>query len=115
MSGRFDPRPGEPYGSCATCGEPMSGQGAARAHMSETFDRGAGKSHGISVTNPNRADRIRAHVSWEISVAVDAAIETLDRLVDRGDASLDEIADALRYSSNEFSDAWDEYQSEADR
>lgn len=109
MSSRFDPKPGEPYGECPTCEISFPDQASARAHMSETFEEGEGKSHSVRITNPARPDRIRREVGWEIDSAVSDAIESLDRLVERGDATADEIAQALRHFGHEFGEAWDEY------
>ena len=62
MTGRFDPRPNEPYGVCGTCAKPMNDEASARAHMSETFNFAAASSHRISVTNPTRPQLIGSEV-----------------------------------------------------
>lgn len=112
LTSKFDPIPGEDYGTCSTCGISVTTQADANSHMSETFEeakaKGGSKGHGIRVTNPSRESRIEKEVRWLVEEALNRAMEEADDLVERGHASADEIREAFGWYSD-FSDAWDEY------
>lgn len=104
--GKFDPVEGEPYGRCLDCGEACVTKDAASEHMSQTRPESGGSSHRISVTNPDRAQRIQNEIDDEVETAVEDAIDVLRRLVESGDATPEEISEALTWHS-EFAEAWD--------
>lgn len=107
---RFDQDPSQPYGHCVTCEITLATQQDANAHMSETFD--GGKSHTTRATNLTRQQHIERAVGFEVEAAISDAIESLGRLVDRGDATSDEIGQALRLYSD-FGGAWEEREDDA--
>ena len=112
---RFDPVAGEPYGLCAECGMTMATEDDAREHMSTTFEaakaKGGSKGHGVRITNPGRGARIEREVSSLVDDSIQRAMEDIDNLVERGDATTEEINEALRWYSD-FHEAWDEYNNE---
>ena len=112
---RFDPVAGEAYGLCTDCGTTMGTEDDAREHMSTTFEAakavGGSKGHGIRITNPGRGARIEREVSSRVDDAIQRAMEDIDNLVELGDASVDEILEALTWHSD-FQDAWVEYNNE---
>lgn len=111
MTGRFDPNPGEPYGTCVDCDAKFDTADDARIHMTETMLAArSASSHTVRATNPPREQRIRAEVASRISSAIDDAFQDLERLVDRGDLTPDEVKTALRYSGpSDLEDDWDEW------
>lgn len=124
-SSRFDPRLGAPYGSCINCIHlTFATKAEADAHMHSTLEAakkaGLSSGHSISVSNPERGSRVRNAVDSIIDDAITDAIEDLIRLTEgrRGeapDATDDEITEALKWYSDEFSEAWAEYlESEVD-
>ena len=108
----FDPIPGRSYGTCLTCSLDIETEEASREHMSQTFDeakaRGESTSHRITITNAPRADRIRARVACIVEDAINESMRDFDRLVDRGDITEAELAEALRWHPD-FADAREEY------
>jgi hypothetical protein len=114
MSARFDQNPDEPYGFCLTCKDagidlPFADQPAMSAHLSETFEAGGrvnGKGHSGRVTNATREERIRRHMGSLVDDALYDFLESVERDVERGDLTEDEVGPGLVYYSD-FRDAWD--------
>ena len=109
----FDPIPGKPYGTCLTCSLDIETEEASREHMSQTLDEAKARgeeprSHRVTITNPPRTDRIRARVACIVEDAINESMYDLDRLVDRGEVTEAEIAEALRWHPD-FADAREEY------
>lgn len=113
---RFDPSPDADYGKCNDCGINLATEPDAKAHMRTTMEeaqsKGASRSHRVSVLNPGREQRITTEVDCLVDDAIQDAMEQLDRLVDRGDASEAEITAALKWHSD-FANSWEEYIQEA--
>jgi hypothetical protein len=106
LTNKFDPKEGVDYGRCNDCDAKLPTNEESSNHMSETFKDG--KSHSVRVLNPDRHERIQREVDDEVSDAVQRAMEELDGLVERGDASAEEIFQALGWHSD-FADAWQAY------
>lgn len=108
----FDPIEGADYGLCADCGMKLPTQDEARAHMRITFEeatpQGHSKGHRVRILNPDRASRIKSRVSSMVDDAIQDAMEEIYRLVERDQASTEEITEALSWHSD-FADAWQEY------
>ena len=107
MSQTFDPDPDKAYAECITCGISLTTEDDGNAHMQETR-LGANRSHSIRVTNPNRDTRIRSRVERFIEAATERAMEDMDRLVDSGDVTEDEIKTAL-WGWPDFRDSREEW------
>lgn len=110
---RFDPDPSKPYGRCKTCGIELGTQGDARSHMDDTMRASGGKSHSVWIANPNRATRIKWEASRIVDSAIDRALEEFDDLVQRGQLTNEEVAEAL-HMHPDFADAWEDYIDEGD-
>lgn len=112
LTSRFDPAPDSDYGVCVQCGTSMPTKDEANAHMSTTFEdaqaKGHTRGHGVQVLNPSRSARIEREVRRTVDRVIQRAMDDLDDLVIRRDASAEEIREALGWYSD-FSDAWDEY------
>ena len=111
----FDPTPGQPYGACNACPLTFDTEDAANQHMRQTMgeakERGeTPRSHSVTITNPPRGQRIRSRVGSIVDNAITDAMSTLDRLVDRGDVTEDEITEALRFWPD-FADVREEWTS----
>lgn len=108
----FDPIEGADYGLCADCEMKLPTQEEARAHMSSTCEeanaKGISKGHRVRILNPDRASRIKSRVSSMVDDAIQDAMEEIYRLVERDQASTEEITEALRWHSD-FAEAWEEY------
>lgn len=116
-STRFDQDPDAIYGRCLTCGEEQPTEADSKHHMSQTheeaMENGRNRSHSISVYNPSRQYRIEAHASSIVDEALDRAMRDLQRVVDNGDATEDEIRDSL-WLYSDFQEEWDSWNSEDD-
>jgi len=131
-SDRFDPLPDRPYGFCNTCRglhqeRSFATKDDAQAHLAETreAEQAHGRSHSITVTNPERSRLIEGEVDSIIQSAITDAIEELVRLTEPRisswrssasaelqrtppDATVDEIQEALRWY-DDFQEAWKDY------
>jgi hypothetical protein len=103
--GRFDPREGEPYGKCVTCGITLQTNRDGVEHRAATRPAGVGKSHATQATNPDRESRIQRHVDSAVESAISDALDDLQGDVDRGDVTEAEIAEALRWHTD-FHKEW---------
>lgn len=116
------------YAHCTKpdCGKTFDNREDAQKHSSDTLDAakienpnwsGSISGHGFQVDNPTdeerRANRVRSAVSWAIESAVDRFIESMERDVDRGEITAEEVREELR-GHYDFADAWDEYMAEVD-
>lgn len=116
LNDRNDPRPGEPYGSCETCGITLPDKKQADDHMSATFATSSSAqmhSHTINVTNPERMTRVANQIGCIVSDAIESALDQINQAVRRGDMSKEETHDALRFYGD-FRDAWDDDQLDID-
>ena len=105
--GRFDPREGEDYGKCETCGMKLTTSEAADEHRAETMDESpARRSHRTVGANPDRQSRIQSHVDSAVESAISDALDDLQGDIDRGDLTEEEVLDALRWHGD-FADAWE--------
>lgn len=102
-STRFDPLPGEAYGSCVDCGISLATSDDADAHRRESYRNGS--SHTTRGTNPDRERRIQSHVNDVVSMAIADALDDLQGDIDNGHITEEEMVDALRWHSD-FADAW---------
>ncbi|WP_269304854.1 hypothetical protein [Aeromicrobium sp. HA] len=108
------------HSECLDCEAKFADKNEADVHMRETFDAApvgadgwSRSGHRTRVVNPTPEERAeikaRSTVSWAVSDAVDGAIDSLIRKVDRGDITAEEVRHHLR-SYSDFIDAWDEAQ-----
>jgi len=121
MSGRFDPKPGEPYARCNDCDFIAVTKQEISAHSSETMKPTGetigvtAEGHGYRVTNPTREEAISREVRREANDALESAVsefvETIYRLHDREGVSLAELTAAVRavWADADFAEAWAEY------
>lgn len=105
MSTRFDPESDQPYGACKTCGLEIPTEDASRTHLDETRENGRGRSHTIQITNPARPTRIMGFVDYEVEAAIREGLDEIQRLVDQGDATAEEVTEALSWHTK-FQDIW---------
>ncbi|MFB7917062.1 hypothetical protein [Streptomyces sp. NPDC056061] len=110
---RFDSDPDEPYGRCLQCPSlVLTTQADATTHMTETYVAaqadGGTSGHSVEVTNPPRSRRIETEVARVVDTAITDAIDRLQRLVELGDVTAEEITHSLRWH-NEFDEAWQEH------
>lgn len=104
--GRFDPREGENYRSCKTCGITLATADDAKTHRSETYEPSVnGKSHTTVGNNPDRESRIQSHVDSAVEAAISDALDDLQGDIERGHLTEDKVIEALNWHS-EFADAW---------
>lgn len=111
---RLDPEPGKPYAQCKDCEVVAETQADARQHMSETQGSKGNRSHGMRITNATRPERIESAIRSDVDIVIADAMDDLDRYVQRGEMTDEEIKEALRWYPD-FADAWDEYVEEGDR
>ena len=113
---------GDDYGRCLNCEAPIPTPESARQHQSETMaptgESGTtARSHSIRVVNPTpeqkRIGRIRSTVWSAVDDAIMECLDDLDRDVDRGTITRDEVTEGLR-DFPDFAGAWDERCDEAD-
>lgn len=98
-----------PYSRCLDCGAEFADRPAMHAHFDETRPAELGKSsHSIQVVNPTPEERARSRVVSEIDDALYDCMRNLERLIDRGTISKEDVAMTLS-SYPDFSDAWDDY------
>jgi len=77
-----------PYGKCKDCGVSLETEDLARTHMTDSR-------HCVWILNPSRQRNIERHVDSEIEMALDDVFQDLYRLVEREEATADEIEKAL--------------------
>lgn len=118
MTGRFDPRPGEPYARCQHdgCGFTADTKEQiaehSRATMAPTGEPGViARGHSYRVENPSRAEALEQAVQREADDAMEsAATEFVDgvyRLHTREGVPLKELTEAVKHT--EFAQAWADY------
>lgn len=115
MTNRFSPAADEPYGSCKNCDALFATREEMSAHLSETFEQGGrvnGNGHTARVTNSTRAERIRSHVQFAIESAIYDFMEEMERDIDRGHLTAEEVREALG-GHPDFGDAWEEREDES--
>lgn len=106
---RFDPEPDKPYGNCSDCGVVLATREDMRAHFRETTPEGGGSSHSVRITNMTRAERIEHEVETELQSAMYDFTEELGRLGDAGDATEDEVTEAVKTAYIDVADEWKRY------
>lgn len=100
---RFDPDPDKPYAKTQD-GETLLTEADANAYMRRTFEEATPDEYGnrrgkrITIINPSREDRILRAVERHVEDGLDDAMDEITRIVHAGDATLDEVQKALRYS-----------------
>lgn len=102
----------EIYGTCVTCGIDLPSPEDSRRHLDETMPDDGGSSHTTRVLNPTPKERARSEVQWIVADALEEACEELDNLVERGEFTEEQVADALRGLPDAF-DAWENHCAEA--
>jgi hypothetical protein len=108
MSNRFDQKPGEKFGTCLTCKIDLLTEEDSKNHVNETIKASPDhRSHSYVVLNPSREEKIKRAVSSIIDSAIQDALEDVDDLVYRNDATEEEITKALRFYDN-FSEYWED-------
>lgn len=112
---RYNPVQGLPYGTCRTCQTDFETKEMAEAHMSQTHDEarknGGTRGHTISVTNPERPERIRGAVSVHVESAMDSFCQNIDDIVQAGYATEEELTKAMAFWPD-FQEAWENWVAE---
>jgi flagellar motor component MotA len=103
---RFDPHPDKSYAACTGCEEVFPTRPEMRAHLTETFKNG--KSHSARITNASRLERIENELESLADDALGEFIDEAHRLMEDGDATEEEITEAMRHIVADFSDAWEQ-------
>lgn len=100
---------GEQYAHCLDCPATFADRAEMNAHLSSTFGDGP-SSHRARVDNPTEAEQRQSRASMAVSDALDRAVESLDREVEYGRVTAEDIREALRHY--DLADEWDAWMRE---
>lgn len=99
--------------TCNDCPSTFEDREGMERHMSETMPKDGGQSHRISggmPPGPTRSDEER-EVARVMEEALDRALEDLQRFVDKGTVTEEQVT-AMLSSWPDFQEAWENYLAE---
>lgn len=111
-SNRFDPRPNEPYG-VSSDGEAFATEAEANKWLNkalrEARGRGEFKKISVTITNPDRQTRIKNFVNWAVDDGLQEAMRRIHHAFREGDATEQEIRDALQVTHLDLEELFNEW------
>lgn len=108
-----DKAPTPTYAVCNDCDVELDTPEAAHEHAEATMvpvDEGGirARSHRWTVINPTPEEQAEHTIGWIVSDALDRACDEIDRKLQRGAFTAEQVTKALR-GCPDFSDAWENY------
>lgn len=107
----------KPYAVCKTCGVDLPTPDDASRHAKETMQPIDGtvnaRSHTWQVINPTPQELAEREVRWVVEGALTDFCFELDRLIERGKVTREQVTEALRGYSD-FADSWEDWEENSD-